>query len=191
MTSSRQLARTVLGSVMALFVVAMATESYAHGQGHNPSRNHYIMKQGVPKAYRSLLNPLRMTPENLSIGQTLYNENCTTCHGPAGKGDGEGAVELKSAPSRLTGMYARPMRGMGHPGPGGHLMHGMMHHHPGMTHAEAMGGINLDAYNFWSISEGGEAIGSSMPAFKDLLSEKERWQILLYIANRFTTVSSK
>jgi len=48
-----------------------------------------------------------------------------------------------------------------------------------------MGGLNLDAYNFWAVSEGGEEFSSSMPAFKEVLSEQERWQILLYVANGF------
>ena len=174
-----------------LLLAADAQLAQAHGPRHNPSRHHYIMRHGVPRPYKTLLNPLRMTPENLSSGQKLYKENCSSCHGPTGRGDGESAAGLKPAPSRLTGMYDRPMRGMGHAGPGGHLMHGKMHHHPGMTHAQAMGGLNLDGYNFWSISEGGEPMGSSMPSFKDMLSAKQRWQVLLYIANRFSTDASK
>ncbi len=49
-----------------------------------------------------------------------------------------------------------------------------------------MGGLNLDAYTYWAVSEGGEPMGGSMPAFKEILSDEERWQILLYIANRFS-----
>jgi mono/diheme cytochrome c family protein len=45
----------------------------------------------------------------------------------------------------------------------------------------------LTSDTFWSISEGGKPMGGSMPAFKDILSEKERWQILLFIANGFST----
>ena len=174
-----------------LLPVAVAQFAEAHGPGHNPSRYQYILRHGMPEAYREALNPLRMTPENLSNGHMLYNENCAVCHGQTGKGDGEGAADLKPAPSRLTDMYDRPMRGMGHAGPGSHLMHGVIHHHPGMTHAEAMGGLNLDAYIFWTTSEGGGPMGSSMPAFKDILSEKERWQILLYIANGFSADDNK
>ncbi len=175
----------------ALLLVSSLQFAEAHGPGHNPSRHHYIMRHGVPQAYKEQLNPLRMNPENLSNGQRLYNENCAACHAPTGQGDGESATNLDPAPPRLTDMYDRPMRGMGYEGPGGHLMHGMTHHHPGMTHVKAMGGLNLDAYTFWSVSEGGEPMGGSMPAFKDMLSEKECWQIILYIANGFSTDDSR
>lgn len=179
--------RNIAASVISglALVLATATPILAHGPGHNPTRHDHIMRQGLPDAYRGRVNPLPMTRENLANGRKHYDENCTVCHGSAGGGDGESAPDLKPAPPSLTGMYDRPMKGMGRAGPGGHLMHGGIHHHPGMSHAEAMGGMNLDAYMFWSVSEGGEPMDSSMPAFADTLSEIERWQILLYIANDF------
>jgi mono/diheme cytochrome c family protein len=173
-----------------LLLVSGTEFTMAHGPAHNPSRHQYIMQHGMPEAYDGLLNPLRITTEHLTNGQKLYNENCAACHGSKGQGDGESAAELDPPPPPLTGMYERPMRGMGYAGPGGHLMHGAIHHHPEMTHAEAMGGLNLDAYTFWAVSEGGEPMGGSMPAFKDLLSDNERWQILLYISNHFDTDDS-
>ena len=173
------------GSMLLLTIGTQLSD--AHGPGHNPSRHEYVMRHGVPELYQTLVNPLRMTPDNLSNGRILYDQNCTVCHGATGGGDGESAAALNPAPPRLTNMYDKPMRGMGYAGPGGHMMHGSVHHHPGMTHSEAMGGLNLDAYSFWSVSEGGEPMGSSMPAFKNVLSEKERWQILLYVANGFST----
>lgn len=176
--------------VGCLFLGLGEQVAQAHGKNHNPSRHHYVMRQGIPNAYEGQLNPLRLNSEDLTNGQKLYAENCAVCHGPTGKGDGVSASVLNPAPPSLAGMYERPMQGMGHAQAGGHLMHGVIHHHPGMTHAEAMGGINLDAYNFWSVSEGGEAMGTAMPAFKQTLSEKERWQILLYIANGFSPDSS-
>ncbi len=180
-------ARLVLTFLSFALLLASGTQfASAHGPGHNPSRHLYIMENGVPEAYRGLLNPLRMAAENLSSGKRLYDENCAVCHGPTGGGDGEAATGLDPVPSRLTDMYERPMIGMGRPGPGGHLMHGVMHHHPGLTHAEAMGGLNLDAYTYWAVSEGGEPMGGSMPAFKEIMSDEERWQILLYIANGFS-----
>lgn len=176
---------TILLAGLALAAAAAIPPAGAHGPSHNPSRHQFIMQHGLPDGYRERVNPLPMTSENVASGQRLYNENCVACHGAKGAGNGEGAEQVDPAPASLTGMYDRSMQGMGHAGSGGHLMHGQMHHHPGMTHAEAMGGVNLDAYMFWSVSEGGEPLGSDMPAFEGILSEKERWQILLYIANGF------
>jgi mono/diheme cytochrome c family protein len=33
----------------------------------------------------------------------------------------------------------------------------------------------------WSISEGGAALSSSMPAYKDTLGESDRWRIIHYL----------
>ena len=43
-----------------------------------------------------------------------------------------------------------------------------------------------DAYLFWRLSEGGaiepfRSLGSRMPPFKDVLSESERWDVLVYV----------
>jgi len=34
---------------------------------------------------------------------------------------------------------------------------------------------------FYAVSEGGEPYGSAMPAFKDTLSETERWAVVAYV----------
>lgn len=187
MTSPR-----LVGLLCAVLLLAGAQdEATAHGPEHNPSRFEHVKRYGVPEAYKDLLNPLRLTTLTLAVGQQLYDANCAACHGLAGDGRGEGAAGLDPAPPALAGMYDREMPGTGHPGRIAHLMHGVPHHHPGMTHDQAMGGVNLDAYNFWAVSEGGAPMNSSMPAFKDLLSEDERWEILLYIANGFRTAESE
>jgi len=41
--------------------------------------------------------------------------------------------------------------------------------------------IATDGYLFWAIAEGGIPIGTGMPAFKDALSERETWQLILYL----------
>ena len=38
-----------------------------------------------------------------------------------------------------------------------------------------------DGFLMWAISEGGEALGTGMLAFKDVLSEEERWQLVTFI----------
>ena len=39
----------------------------------------------------------------------------------------------------------------------------------------------VDEYLLWSISEGGQAFGTDMPAFKDVLSEEEIWKTISYL----------
>jgi mono/diheme cytochrome c family protein len=41
--------------------------------------------------------------------------------------------------------------------------------------------IASDGFLMWTLTEGGEALGTAMPAFRDVLSERERWQIITYL----------
>lgn len=43
----------------------------------------------------------------------------------------------------------------------------------------------VDEYMLWSISDGGEALGTGMPAFKDALTKDEIWKIVIYIRSGF------
>ena len=48
--------------------------------------------------------------------------------------------------------------------------------------AVIMGGpVATDGFLMWTLSEGGGKPGTAMPAFRGALSEKERWQIILYL----------
>jgi mono/diheme cytochrome c family protein len=40
-----------------------------------------------------------------------------------------------------------------------------------------------DPYMAWTVAEGGQAFQSDMPAFKDTLSESDRWAVIAYIRN--------
>jgi high-affinity iron transporter len=46
--------------------------------------------------------PPKKTPELLSQGKKLYDQNCVTCHGPKGDGKGQLGTALKPAPSDFT-----------------------------------------------------------------------------------------
>lgn len=46
--------------------------------------------------------------------------------------------------------------------------------------------LDMDTFIFWTISEGGKAIGTAMPAFRNKLSDKEIWQITHYINTGLT-----
>jgi mono/diheme cytochrome c family protein len=48
--------------------------------------------------------------------------------------------------------------------------------------------IAIDPYLLWTISEGGVAFGTAMPAFKDVLSKEQIWQILAYLRAGFPAV---
>ena len=41
--------------------------------------------------------------------------------------------------------------------------------------------LERDAYLFWVVAEGGQAVGGHMPSFKGILKEQEIWQVLLFL----------
>jgi high-affinity iron transporter len=47
-------------------------------------------------------SPPKKTPELVSQGKKLYEQNCVTCHGPKGDGKGQLGAALKPAPSDFT-----------------------------------------------------------------------------------------
>jgi mono/diheme cytochrome c family protein len=81
------------------------------------------------------------------------------CHGTDGKGTGPAAKGLPHPPADLTHHF---------------------HRAPG----------DRDAYLFWRVSEGGQvepfaSMQSTMPAFKTVLSEDQRWDVLAYAHAQF------
>ena len=44
---------------------------------------------------------------------------------------------------------------------------------------------SVDGYLLWTISEGGARFGTAMPAFKEILTEQQIWQIVTYMRTGF------
>jgi mono/diheme cytochrome c family protein len=111
-----------------------------------------------PEEYEEIEPPFSLSDDNvIETGETLYLEHeCAVCHGWNGRGDGIFS----------PGMNPRPID---------------------LTDAGLMDRLG-DDYLFWRLSEGGlEApFLSAMPAFKDLLAEEERWQIIAYLRSIVT-----
>ena len=38
-----------------------------------------------------------------------------------------------------------------------------------------------DGYLLWAVAEGGEKLKTAMPAFKDVISREQQWQVILYL----------
>ena len=119
------------------------------GMQQRMARHWTFMHQGISVVYRGARNPLSPDAKTISEGQTLYQDNCASCHGPTGMGDGEVAKSLNPSPALLAYMIQMPMA--------------------------------VDEYMLWSVSDGGEAFGTAMPAFKDVLTNDEIWKIVTYM----------
>lgn len=79
------------------------------GQRQRAIRHWTYMNQGVPGAYPGQRNPSRANVETLASGRTLYRQNCASCHGPRGLGDGVAARSLAPSPAILTYFVSSPM----------------------------------------------------------------------------------
>src|SRR5580700_8604338 len=56
----------------------------------------------APAEAKAVKNPVPPTPENLTAGQGLFEDNCVLCHGEKGMGDGPGAKSIKVKPANFT-----------------------------------------------------------------------------------------
>lgn len=72
--------------------------------GQNGSKNN-IDKNGnwvAPSSANNLTNPLQDIARASREGENIFNQQCFTCHGTDGKGDGPAAVSLNPKPANLT-----------------------------------------------------------------------------------------
>ena len=105
----------------------------------------------VPADYADKVNPFKDDAAAIAAGAEVYTTYCESCHGPEGKGDGPAADALDPKPANFVD---------------GGMIHDL-----------------TDAYVFWRVSEGGmmEPFNSTMPAWKQGLTEEQRWQVISYL----------
>lgn len=98
----------------------------------------------APESASKVKNPLAGIIDETKKGENLFVQNCTECHGMAGKGDGPTADMLDTKPADLTSAKVQK---------------------------------ESDGALFWKITEG----KSAMAPYKNVFSEKQRWQLVNYI----------
>ena len=64
-------------------------------------RHRVAMHYGVPPPYATKRNPVRWSATLRDSAVALYRENCASCHGPQGRGDGEAGRDLVPPPADL------------------------------------------------------------------------------------------
>ncbi len=122
-----------------------------HNEADHSAEEGHHHHGDVPEAYHDLTNPLAGDDSALAAGKVIYEADCAACHGPQGKGDGPASAALDPKPADLAD-------------------------------ADMMSEAS-DAFIFWRVSEGGtmEPFNSAMPSWKQILSEKQRWQVITYV----------
>ncbi len=58
-------------------------------------------------AGRTLVNPIRKSPESLTRGREMYELHCIVCHGPQGRGDGPVGQKFVPQPIELNFDYVQ------------------------------------------------------------------------------------
>ena len=119
-------------------------------------RHHQAMMYGIPEPYRSMPDPLPGSAATLDRGAKVYAQNCASCHGSSGQGDGPAGKALVPPPANLAWL----------------------------SHSR-MGGS--DRYIYWTVAEGGQPLGTAMPAFKSTLSQEDTWAVVAYVRDGFGT----
>jgi mono/diheme cytochrome c family protein len=66
------------------------------------SQSEIEVKKIPPDDFAGLTNPLKKTEENLAEGESLYQANCSSCHGTGGQGDGLAAGGINPVPQILA-----------------------------------------------------------------------------------------
>ena len=83
----------VLTAVLVLSAVLLA----ACGGAATPS----VVRQDPPTDYAGKTNPVAGDQAAIDEGKTLYTQNCETCHGAKGLGDGPAGASLDPHPGNL------------------------------------------------------------------------------------------
>ena len=78
------------------------------GMGYSPRRP-YAMHGSLPEAYAKAQNPLPRDQATVERGAKVYADNCASCHGKTGEGDGEAAKDLNPPPANLAWLAETPM----------------------------------------------------------------------------------
>ena len=56
----------------------------------------------VPASFAGKTNPVAKDAAAIDAGKQIYTDNCATCHGDSGKGDGPGGASLNPKPASLA-----------------------------------------------------------------------------------------
>jgi len=72
-------------------------------------RHTTYMQFGVPAEYEGATSTVPKTEETVRAGGALYAQNCASCHGKDGLGDGDAALAVSPSPALLAYMVQRPI----------------------------------------------------------------------------------
>jgi mono/diheme cytochrome c family protein len=72
-------------------------------------RHQVAMLGGIPEPYKSMSDPEKVTVAAVQRGAVVYEQNCVSCHGQTGMGDGRDSGHLSPRPGNLAWLSKMPM----------------------------------------------------------------------------------
>lgn len=72
-------------------------------------RHTTYMQYGVAEDYEGATSTVAQSPETIAMGREIFANNCASCHGSNGLGNGENANALSPSPALLAYMIRRPI----------------------------------------------------------------------------------
>lgn len=130
------------------------------GSGHTHDR--WV---SPPKKYAVLKGNLWRSSKSIINGKEIYRENCASCHGVEGVGDGPLSNSLQHPPANLS-----------------------RHFHPNKKEND---GYLFWRLTEGGLAEPFKSQDSAMPSFKDTLTPTQRWEVLAFIYNSMTNDGGK
>jgi mono/diheme cytochrome c family protein len=85
------------GRTVSFMVMALAVALSVVGIPHDPKHN-----WPVPEEARKMKNPVPRTAAALAAAKAIFNDQCVSCHGETGKGDGPDAMMYDPQPADLS-----------------------------------------------------------------------------------------
>jgi len=77
--------------------------------GNVSPRHPYVRQNGLPEAYRNLVNPLKANAANIKAGKQQLEVSCAVRHGSNARGDGPAGSQLNPPPSDLQFTVRTPI----------------------------------------------------------------------------------
>lgn len=131
-----------------------------HDDKKSEMKHAHMSWTDAPMSYMSYKNESTWSdPKSAQRGKQVYQQNCLSCHGKNGEGDGPVASSLDHAPADLTNNFHEP---------------------GGKTDAYLFWRVSEGG-----MVEPFRSQNSVMPAFKTALNEKQRWDVLSYVHQNF------
>jgi len=91
----------VLISVIALSSLLLAACSSGGTSGSSADIKATVVRSQIPADYANLQNKFAGNADAVAAGKEIFTQNCVTCHGEKGLGDGAAAAALDPKPANL------------------------------------------------------------------------------------------